>query len=218
MGYSGTHTTYYNSKGEEVPSATTILKILNKPSLIHWANGLGFRHLNVDTVLEDSAQFGILIHDIVRSILLGHYIIYIKDDNISDKKIYSSIKSFKDWLAVNNVEPIYQEKSFVSDKVAGTIDFYGKINDKYTILDFKTSKQIRLSMFFQLAIYCLLVEEAGQQVDQVGILLVNPTARDEKFIDRTELDKYVSFVKSLIDLFHSYYAINNDDKWYEIII
>ena len=37
------HNVYCNKDDKEVPSVTTILKIINKPSLMYWANGMGFR-------------------------------------------------------------------------------------------------------------------------------------------------------------------------------
>ena len=52
MKYSN-HAQYINEKCIEVPSVTTILKLLNKPSLCKWANYLGFKRENVDKVLEE---------------------------------------------------------------------------------------------------------------------------------------------------------------------
>jgi len=212
------HTIYKNSLGQEVPSATTVLKILNKPQLVKWANYLGFKSLDVDSVLNESAALGTLVHDLINSILSKYLIIYIPDGIIPSDVVFSYINRFKIWLKTNNVEPILLEKSITSDKVGGTIDFYGKINGKLTLLDFKTSKKIRLSMFFQLAIYVILLEELGYEIEQVGILLVNPKYKDEKYIARKDFEKYVTFARRLIDLFHSYYNLNNEDKWEESII
>ena len=214
------HTIYYNKYGEEVPSATTILKILNKPQLVKWANYLGFKNLDVDSVLNEASTLGTAVHEIINKILSKYYIIYINDGKVPLEVLYSYINTFKVWLNTNDVEPIFLEKKIVSDKVGGTIDFYGNINNKRTLLDFKSSKKIRISMFFQLAIYCMMLEELGYQVDQVGILLVNPkvTRNNEKYIQREDFQPYIDFVKGLIDLFHSYSAINNLDKWNENII
>lgn len=211
------HTMYFNKFGEEVPSATTILKILNKPQLVKWANYLGFNHLHVDSVLNEASTLGTIVHDLINSILLNHYIIYINDGRVPIDILCSYINRFKIWLKTNTVIPILLEKSISSDKFGGTLDFYGIINDKYTILDFKTSKKIRISMFFQLALYTILLEELGYKVDQVGILLVNPKYKDEKYIQRDKLQPYIDFVSKLVDIFHSYYEINNDDNWKEPI-
>ena len=212
------HTIYINKLGEEVPSATTILKILNKPQLVRWANHLGWNHLHVDAVLNESSIMGTRVHYLINAILSNNYVIYIDDGEIPIKLLYSYITRFKMWLNTNTVEPILLEKSLTSDLFGGTIDFYGKINGKFTVLDFKTSKKIRMSMFFQLALYVILLEELGYQVDQVGILLVNPQYRDERYIQRDELQPYIVFVNKLVDLFHSYYKLNIESKWNEQII
>lgn len=218
MKYSKNHTVYYNKKGNEIPSATTILKILNKPSIVKWANYLGFKNLDVDSVVNEAAELGTVVHDLINSILLKALIIYIPDPKIPEYVLYSYINRFKIWLNTNVVEPIFLEKSFSSELFGGTVDFYGIINGKKTILDFKTSKKIRITMFFQLALYCILLEEKGYKVEQVGILLVNPKYKDEKYISREELYPYIDFARKLVELFHSYYDLNDKDKWNESII
>lgn len=212
-----THTKYFNKEGMEVPSATTVLKLLNKPALVYWANYLGFKNLDVDEVVNESARLGTLIHWLINAYLEKSLIIYVPDGEFPIKLVSSYFNSFKIWYNTNDVEPILLEKSFSSELVGGTLDFYGRINGKLTLLDFKTSKKIRLSMFFQLAIYCILLEENGYEVEQVGILLVNNKYRGEKYLTREELTPYIDFVKELINLFHSYKSINNKDKWEETI-
>ena len=48
MHYTTGHTVYKNKYKKEVPSVTTILKILNKPALQKWANSLGFKRQKLD--------------------------------------------------------------------------------------------------------------------------------------------------------------------------
>lgn len=218
MKYSVNHTVYINDEGNEVPSATTILKILNKPAIVKWANYLGFNHLDIDSVLHEAANLGTLIHDLINSILSQSLIIYISNPQIPDSTVFSYINRFKIWLSTNTIKPIFLEKSFSSRLFGGTLDFYGEINGKKTILDFKTSKKIRVSMFFQLALYCVLLEERGYEVEQVGILLVNPKNRDEKYISREELQEYIDFALKLVELFHSYFNLNDKYKWNEPMI
>ena len=174
--------------------------------------------MNVDSVLNESASLGTLVHRLINSLLSNKLIIYINDGTISNALLYSYINRFKMWLKTHTVEPILLEQKITSDKFGGTIDFYGSIDGKLTVLDFKTSKKIRLSMFFQLALYVILLEELGYEVEQVGILLVNPINKDEKYIQRKDFEKYVIFAKGLVDLFHSYNLLNDDDKWNESII
>lgn len=219
MKYAKNHTIYRNSDGIIVPSATTILKLLNKPSLMHWANYLGFKRLKVQDVLDDSASFGTQIHEIINIYLTNGLYIHINTDNIYYRDLCVALNGFIQWYKNHTIEPIFSEKSFTSTKFGGTIDFYGKVDDKYTIIDFKTSKKIRMSMFFQLALYTILLEENGYEVEQVGILLCNSQAkRDYKVMSRKKLDEYIDFVILLIEVFHKYCDINDNDKWGEDIV
>lgn len=213
--YSKDHTVYYNSKNEEVPSATTILKILNKPALSKWANYLGFKHQNVDCVLNEAAEFGTYIHDNIHNFFLG------KEFDLGNSPLgvtdaYGALRAFRDWYDNNSVEMCFTEKQFTSDLFGGTIDFYGKVNDKHTIIDFKTSKKIRLSMFLQLALYTILLEKHGYIVEQVGIVLCNGQHKDIKYMLRSDIDKYIEIATLLVDLFHKVYNVNEEEKWGEI--
>lgn len=226
MAYSTNHTLYYNKHGVEVPSATTILKILNKPTLVKWANYLGFKRLHVDEIVDEAARLGTTVHDLINSTLNNEYIIYIEREDIPTYLVQMYMMRFKRWLSTHELEPILLEKSLTSELFGGTIDCYckitgcgdDKVTPKYTIIDFKTSKSIHMSMFFQLAMYCILLEEHGYQVDQAGILLVNNKNDDEKFISREELEPYVIAVKKLVVFFHEYYTINDKFNWKEPII
>lgn len=215
MKYTKDHTVYYNDKNEEVPSATTILKILNKPALCKWANYLGFKHQNVDNVLQETAEFGTFIHDQIHNFFLGkEFDLGSQMFTIGDA--YGALRTFRDWFIENHVEVIITENQFSSSLFGGTVDFYGKVNDKLTIIDFKTSKKIRLSMFLQLAMYTMLLEEHGYTVEQVGILLCNAQHKDVKYMTREEINPYIDIAKILIDLFHKVYNVNEEEKWGEI--
>ena len=63
--YSKDHTVYRNRDGKEIPSVTTVLKLLNKPALIGWANYLGFKRTRVTDVLLESANIGTDFHAMV---------------------------------------------------------------------------------------------------------------------------------------------------------
>jgi hypothetical protein len=217
MKYSKDHTIYVNQDGIEVPSVTTILKILNKPFLTKWANIMGFRGINVDNVLEETSRIGTLVHGIVRAFVMKYYYIWIGD--YSDKQtVIRYFDSFLSWYKKNKVEPIFTEQILVSDRFGGTCDFYGLINDKYTILDYKTSKRFYATMFLQLAAYCMILESQGKQVDQVAILLLkNKGEAEPKFIQRTELEPYIEAFKKLLDLFHTWYDLNIRDGWGNIL-
>jgi CRISPR/Cas system-associated exonuclease Cas4 (RecB family) len=217
MKYSSSHTEYFNKIGLEIPSATTILKILNKPSLIKWANYMGFKHQSVDDILETTSIIGSTVHMLVYSYLLEKQFILIESRHCTKNLLKMYFNSFLNWKKENNIIPEFMEKKMSSTKFGGTIDFYGIINGKKTILDFKTSKKIHSSMFLQLAAYCIMLEENNYEVEQVGILTINENKTTEKFITREELQKYIDTFKVLVDLFHLWFNINEKDNWGSIL-
>lgn len=217
MKYTSTHKSYYY-KGVEIPSATTILKILNKPALVKWANYLGFKKQNVDMVLNEKSELGTYIHSMIEAIIAGELIVFAPTEKFTKETVYSYLNGFFTWFNRNKIEPIFQEHELTCERYGGTVDFYGMVNDKHTIVDFKTSKQIRISMFIQLALYCILLEYNGYKVEQVGIVLANNKCEDTKFITREELEPYVKFADKLIDIYHMYYDLNSVDGWSEFII
>jgi hypothetical protein len=219
MKYSKDHTIYrYN--GKEVPSATTILKILNKPGLVKWANSLGYRRINVDDALDEAADFGTLIHAWIHRFLTSGMFIYIDTGRYPLKDIFYALNNFKKWYDKNNVEAIFSEKKFTINDFGGTVDFYGKVNNKLTIIDFKTSRKIRFTMFIQLALYTILLESHEYKVEQVGIVLCNkhPQNNSYKLISREDLEPYIELAHMLIKIFHLYFDLNEKDDWGDSII
>lgn len=218
MKYSKNHTAYFNSSGKEVPSATTILKILNKPTIVNWANSLGFRHLKYESVLNEYAIIGTCVHAIINSILSNVMYIYVETPDVPSKEFLAPyIRSFMNWYKNNEIEPILLEKSFTTDTFGGTLDFYGKVNGKHSIIDFKTSKKIRMSMFIQLALYTILLEKKGYVVEQVGIVLCHPQHKDTKYMSREKLNPYIALAETLVKLFHAYYDLN-ESEWSDTIL
>ena len=83
---------------------------------------------------------------------------------------------------------------------AGTYDFYGRINGKLTLLDWKTSSSIKEENWMQLASY---VEATDFPIEQVGIVRMKPETKSPRcqiiFKDVSELEAYWrSFKKRLI--------------------
>lgn len=216
MKYNPNHVEYLNSFGIEVPSATTVLKILNKPFLTKWANIMGFKRRNIDDILNQTSNIGNIVHAVIYSYLMNYFHIWIGTDYEREVAI-RHLDKFITWKKAREIEPIFMEKQFVSDLFGGTTDFYGLVDGKLTILDFKTSKKVYSSMFLQLAAYCIMLEAEGFKVEQVGIVLVNETKCTSKIVDRTYIDRYIPIFKALVELFHKWYDINIEDDWGSIL-
>lgn len=211
------HSTYINTDGTEVPSATTILHILNKPFLVTWANSMGFRRKNVKEILEESSLTGTMVHKIIEAYLMKKMMVFIPVKHVTKELIYRYLDHFFEWKKRHEIEPIFMEKKLVSTRFGGTVDFYGKVDGKYTILDFKTSKRAYSSMFLQLAGYCYMLEQQGLQVDQVAIINVNIDKYKERFISREDLEPYIETFTILVELFHKWHDLNASDGWGSIL-
>lgn len=211
MKYSS-HSTYFNKDGIEVASATSILKILNKPSLSKWANYLGFKRQNVDDVLRESSEKGTLVHEVLNCYIFEKMFIYIPKNEYEKQMVKIILDNFITWYKTADFKPIFGEKHMVCDKFGGTVDMYCELDGKKTILDFKTSKSFYSSMFLQLAGYTYMMEENGYEVDQVCIMLINENCCKTKIISREMLDEYINIFLLLVELFYKIYDINLEWK------
>jgi len=210
--YSENHTVYTNHAGVEVPSATTVLKMLNKPALIHWANYLGFKRQSVDKVLNESAEIGTDFHDMVSKYTMGEPI----DGEHYNDAIYL-FKVFQKWSEEVEFKPVFSEESLVTEKFGGTIDALCYIEGKLTVLDFKTSKNIYPSMFLQLAAYGILIRdnlpETYEKIEQFGILSNSiKNGVQTKFMSKKDVEKKIFPVfESLVETFHLWFNLNLEE-------
>lgn len=214
MGKYSDHSTYINDKNIEVPSVTTILKLLNKPHIATWANSLGWKRQNYKKVLEDKANSGTLVHEVCHEYLFNEGAKFnIPVDKLSYVK--NNLSTFKNFLDTHNLNPIWGEKSFSSNKYGGTVDLYCELEGKKTIIDFKTSKKFYSSHFIQLGAYIQLLETFDYNVEQVGILIIHENDWDLKLLDRNEMTTYIDLFNKLSDIFYIVYDLNNE--WHDLM-
>lgn len=212
MGKYSDHSTYTNKLNIEVPSVTTIIKLLNKPSIARWANTLGWKRQSYEKVLDERAFEGTIVHELCHEYLFNEG---KKFDTSTPERlefVRENLITFKDFLDKNKLEPVWGEKSFSSDKFGGTVDLYCKLEGKDTILDFKTSKSFYSTHFIQLGAYIQLLEEEKYNVDQVAILRIRDGKHAIKIINRIEMEKYISIFNKLCDLFYLVYELNQEWK------
>lgn len=179
------HIIYKTSDGQRVPSVTTYLEVLAKPALIHWAWELGVQGLDYRKVRDQAGDTGTLVHYLILSALKGE-----KPDlsMYSPQELATSVSpmsKFEEWRAGHILEPILLETPLVSEKYrfGGTPDFYGGIDGKLTLLDFKTGKDVYQEAFYQMAAYKELLIENGHEVEAIKILRIGKSD-DEGFEER----------------------------------
>lgn len=193
--------------GTKVPGATTICGQLDKPYLVKWANNLGKQGIDVTTYTKGTATLGTLIHTIIESHItktpvdLTDY----KEDDIQNAE-YFFFNNYMPWERQHNVELIFCEQMLVSEiyKYGGIIDCYCKLDGKYTVVDFKTSKDISNEHILQVSSYIQLLKENGYEVEQLLILNVKKekgSPLEEKLLQVTEVDDYWNLFKILVDVY-----------------
>jgi len=172
------HPAYKTREGVIVPSVTTVLGILNKPALIHWAWDLGIKGIDYRKYRDDKADIGTLVHKQILDHLRGQVTIpkeYTLEQLTTAEVCFNK---YMEWEEKQEMELIMLEAQLVSEKhkFGGTPDNYCKLNGVLTIIDYKTSKAIYDENFYQLAGYKILLEEYGHSVEQCLILRIG---RDE---------------------------------------
>jgi hypothetical protein len=210
MGKYSDHSTYMNDDKVEVPSVTTIMKILNKPFIAKWANSLGWKRQSYDKVLEESANKGTFVHELLHEYLFKEG----KEFDISNPDIvnfiYENINAFKDFLKTVELKPIWGEKSYSTDRYGGTIDLLCELDGVLTILDFKTSKRFYSSHFIQLGAYIQLLEYHGINVEQVGICRIKDGEVNIKLKKVDEMEEYIELFNRLTEAFYLVYKLNGE--------
>lgn len=213
MEYS-THKVYINQAGKEVPSATTILKLLNKPSLVKWANYLGFKRTNTKDVVERASEIGTLTHNCIEALLTKERFEFPKEFDHHKESVMKRMNGFLNWYKEVELAPKYIEKELVCDEFGGTVDFFGELNSLNTVLDYKSSNKIYSSMFLQLGCYIYMLETVhGERVDQAGIVHVSEKGTKVIMRTREQMQQYVEMFLVLSKFFHGWYDLNKADGW-----
>ena len=186
------HTQYRMKNGDKVPGVTTVLGVLAKPALIHWAWDLGIQQIDYRKYRDTLADIGTLAHYMVQCDLSGE-----KPDlaTYSPEQIdlaENALIKFYEWRRENTVEPVLIEAALVSELgFGGTIDLLALVNGILTLVDFKTSKAIYPEMITQLAAYHYLLGEHGYKPKAVRILRIG-RREDEGFEEQRRTPKELS--------------------------
>lgn len=221
------HTTYYNSKGEIVPSVTTVLKVLSKgDALLNWANSLGWKRTSVSKELNDSSEIGTMAHNYIEALITEDEIarnelkreIDWMPDNLREQVI-NSIWSFEDWWKENkkDFKIIECEKEMTCDEYGGTLDIHAEYKGKPVILDLKTSKSFYFTMFLQLAAYAHMYKiKKKKYPNDVGVIkLDKKSGRKAQLLwlsdlPHGDLDFYYISYKRILELYKTIHVLESD--------
>lgn len=160
MSKNSVHTVYKSKDGKRLPSVTTILGILNKPALLKWAWQCGIDDIDYLKARDSAADAGTLAHSMILAHLKGEK----SDTTEYSKEIIdlaeNSFLSYLEWERGKKLEPVLIETPLVSEcGYGGTMDFYGKVDDVLTLVDFKTGKGIYDEYIIQVSAYDRLLTD-----------------------------------------------------------
>jgi len=210
------HTKYYNEKKEEVPSVTTVLKILYKDGLLEWANGLGKRNIDYTRFLNSRALMGTLVHNMIEARYKGESVLALPGREVNEAEdCVNKFMVCSDEIKISNITT---EKSLSCDKYGGTLDLLCDAElegQKVRVLgDFKTSKTVYLTQFIQLGAYLELIKiNDPKEYDAIDICAIFSITKD-KVIMRwlSKEDCYTRFVPMFYNLLNVYNSWNELKK------
>lgn len=212
------HEDYFDSKGNQIPSVTNVIGILNKPQLLSWANSLGFYRRSVKYEQEKAALIGSLTH---------HYLEKLSKNNLCKMKSLNSysdiiripvkqcIKNYISFREIYHQKTKYAELRLQTERVGGTIDNICKIDSKKYIIDYKTSGAIYPTMFLQLAGYVYLCRLNGiNNIDYVAILRLDKKKDKFEFkrMSVEHLKNYELVFMALLNVFELWESQLDEDS------
>ncbi len=158
---------FYRIAGRKLPSVTTILGVLNKPALVHWA-----ARTAAGLVLDDPQAFdtsakaaagiylardraadrGALVHSFAEALSRGAEI----DIEGVPELARGYARAFLSWVAQARPVPLFTEATVLSDRheYAGTTDLIAAFPDhKLRLVDFKTGNALYPEVALQMEAY-----------------------------------------------------------------
>lgn len=187
------HQIYRLKDGTRVPGGSTIAKVAGanqmENAIKKWANQLGLDGHDCNKYMDKLAGVGTLLHDMAMFFFLGkdRTELFQNYDGWTVEQAKKCYVKFEEWTKDKEFDPIYVEVPFVSEKYrfGGTPDFYGRIKINgvwyFVLLDWKTSKGIYDSHWYQTVGYGKMLEhDHGKLLDMVGVVKM-PRSDEEKF-------------------------------------
>lgn len=218
------HTKYYNTKGKEVPSVTTVMKVFYKEGLMEWANFIGRQGQDYKNTLSQKATLGTYVHELIEADLLNKQPEILQTLGVvkEAQTIANKFKCVKEDLVISNVQ---SELSLSSETYGGTLDLICDIQidgKPVKILgDFKTSKTVYESQFIQLGAYLNLIKlnlpSIYKQIKYCMIFSITKEKVKVQYVTKANCEKYfTSLFLSLLDVYMTWQKIKNSTKLFSI--
>lgn len=170
------------------PSISELIKLLDKPALLNWANKQGLK--GIDISKSTSKKEGTSIHQQIER-YIRHEVPFEETHN----QLYFD-KLFSDKKIIHN------ELEVETDYFKGRLDLCYSKNDVIYISDFKLNRnQVYFEDKLQLVAYSMAVK-----CSKFSIISV-PDFK-EIDVDVPDIDRYINIIKSLSDIYTNKQLIN----------
>jgi len=188
--------------------------------LVPWAWNLGKQGIDYRKYTDDKADIGTLAHAMIMAEISGKK---LGDDFTADftknqiDQAENSLISTLEWLKGHKLEEFRLEHQVISRLgFGGTPDYYGKVDGRWTVLDFKTGKELYEDMVYQVAGYGVAVLEEELPVEQ--LMLVNvPRTEDENFMVRS-LQSWGDYEEIFLSCLQIYQAKKRLKKVKDVVV
>ena len=186
----------YHKQGKTYVRVTRVLDIIAKPEFYRWYAKHGYAYCI--KVRDDRAAFGSRMHKEFQN--------WLSDENvwIDDQEMQVSFDDFKMWADLHKLKPLELEYRLFNDEllVGGTCDYIGMMTregeEKFVLLDWKTSKRAYDNYKLQVAIYLFMYEQMtdSKLLGGAGIICFRDGKIIEKYISREDCLKLVDVFKA----------------------
>jgi CRISPR/Cas system-associated exonuclease Cas4 (RecB family) len=195
---------YVTPEGNKYPSVTTMLGHKEKPWLNDWRNSLGVDKAAKET--KRASERGDAIHKLIE-IYLNNKLDY-NITKVYDPEYIAGFNQVK--LRLNTIDNIRaQEIPLYSDtlKVAGRIDCIAEYEGVLSVVDFKTSTNVKYEdmiqdYFLQTTAYAIMWHEiTGEPIEDLVIIM----SVEKGLVPLVFKDKIDKYVKPLLLRINDYY-------------
>ena len=184
--------------GTRLPSVTTVIGAKNKEAIMKWRQRVGEEEAN--RISKYASSRGTNVHTLCEKYLNNDpkYLLNAMPDALEMFKPLRPILN-----RINNIH--YQECALWSIKLgmAGRVDCIGEFDGVLSVIDFKTSKKIKLkedigNYFAQCVAYACMYEElVGEGIDQIVVIMAVDNEQPQVFIEKTSdhLNTLLEYIK-----------------------
>ena len=169
------HNPYFTKSGVRVSGVTTVLNVIAKPALIHWAWDLGIKGIDYKTFRDELADVGTLAHDMILEHIQGGKVDTSEYAPRLVDMAENAFLSYLEWEKQHTLKPLLMEQQLVSEVhlFGGRFDYLGLIDDVLTLMDFKTGKRLYGNQWYQMAGYDILLRELHPKLAPKQFMLLN---------------------------------------------